>query len=419
MEVTPDGLTSGLVFEPRLLRLAAAGAVGRVSRAASLYAGSPVRLRRLPEPELPGPGWLRLRPLHVGVCGSDVHQVCLDAASDNPLSGLISFPHVLGHEIVARALTPADGLPAGAVVAVDPWLTCEVRGVEPACRSCATGNPPLCEHVTDLAPGGQGRGMHLGNVPGLPGGFSTSMIAHVSQCHPLPDGLAREACVLADPLAVGCHAVRRSGFEGGVAVVLGAGTIGLCTAAVLRRRFPDAQVLVTAAWPHTQEAVRELGAVPCPAHPAAAVESVRSLTGGSMVRPWRGHAWLSGGGADLVVDTIGAASTVETALRVIRPRGRIVSVGVNRPARTENTLAYYKEVDLLGSNGYGWTDCDGRRVHELDEALAMLAEGCVPQERMLTHRFPLSRWRRAFWTAARPRQTGAIKVTIDVEEERR
>ncbi|MGH7775720.1 MAG: zinc-dependent alcohol dehydrogenase, partial [Candidatus Dormibacterales bacterium] len=118
MRKAPPGPERGLVFDPRPLRLVAAGAVGRVSRPASLYAFSPLRLRSLPEPELPGAGWLRLRPLHVGVCGSDLHEACLDAAVDNPLSGLITFPHVLGHETVARLTTAAAPFAPGAVVAV-------------------------------------------------------------------------------------------------------------------------------------------------------------------------------------------------------------------------------------------------------------------------------------------------------------
>ncbi|MGH7776987.1 MAG: zinc-dependent alcohol dehydrogenase, partial [Candidatus Dormibacterales bacterium] len=286
------------------------------------------------------------------------------------------------------------------------------------CPACASGHPPLCAHVTAPVPGGHGRGMHLGNVPGLPGGFGTAMVAHVSQCHLLPEGLEPAAAVLADPLAVACHAVRRAGFEGGMAVVLGAGTIGLCATAVLRRRFPESPVVVTAAWPHTRAAVEAMGAAPCPLDQAGVVEAVRELTGGAVVKPWRGAPWLSGGGADLVIDTIGVPATVETALRVVRPRGKVVNVGVARPARAENTLAYYKEVEQLGSNGYGWVNAGGGRLHEMDEALALLGEGALPHARMLTHRFPLSRWRRAFWTAARPGRTDAVKVTIEPEEVR-
>ncbi|MGH7902511.1 MAG: zinc-dependent alcohol dehydrogenase [Candidatus Dormibacteraceae bacterium] len=406
----------GLCFEASPFRLAAAGAAGRINRAAALYIGSPLRLRRMPEAELPEAGWLRLRPALTGICGSDVHQACLDAAIDNPLSGLITFPHVLGHETVARVATGTEGLEAGRWVAVDPWLGCEARGISPPCPSCAAGNPPLCENVTAEAPGGKGRGMHLGNVPGLPGGFSTSMVAHRSQCHPLPDGVEPAAGVLADPLAVGWHAVERSGFEGGLAVVLGAGTIGLSAAAVLRHRFPEATVIVTAAWPHTRRLVARLGATPCGLDPAVLVAAVRERTGGSLVRPWRGPPWLAGSGADLVIDSVGAAGTAETALRIVRPRGRIVNIGVDRPRRTENTLGYYKEVVTLGSNGYGWVERDGKRVHEMDHALGMLATGALPHDEMLTHRFPLHRWRRAFATAARPGATGAIKVTIETEE---
>lgn len=422
-----------LVFDPRPSRMALPAVAGRLGLDPRLPGVTPLRLAEMPAPRVPGPGWAVVRPRWTGVCGSDVVQAFVRVAWDNPLSAVTSFPHVPGHEVVGEIADPGeplpgapDDLPAGALVAVDPWLGCEVRGADPPCAGCAAGSPALCARHGEPAPGGNGRGMHLGHIAGLPGGFGPLMVVHRSRLHRLPEALLADpaAAVLADPLAVAVHAVDVLCLEGrpraeGPLLVLGAGTIGLCVAAVLRRRLPDAEVLVTAAWPHTADAVRELGATPLPAGAAAVVEEVGRRTGerARTQRPWSGAPWLAGGGAAGIVDAVGSAATVETALRAAAPRTRIVTVGVHRPERTETTLAYVKELTLAGSNGYGRGP---RGAHHLDEALALLAgDGAVPHARWRTATFPLSAWRQAFTAAARPGASGSIKVTIEQGGSRR
>ena len=389
----------GLVFDPSWARLAAAGAWSRIRPGSIARVGSPLALREIEVPESLGPDWVLLEPRFVGICGSDLMQGQLRADSDNPLSGLISFPHVMGHEIVARVAGD------GSWVVVDPWLGCLARGRE-CCPSCAQGLPAHCHHADEpVLRGASGGGMHLGNVRGLPGGFATAMVAHRSQCRTLPVGLEPRAAVLADPLAVGLHAGEQSGYDGeGVALVLGAGTIGLGTAAALRALHPGSQVLVTAAWPHLAERVRELGATPIPVGSRAVTDAVAERTGARPVKPWRGPPWLVAGGASVVIDAVGSAATEEIAMRAVRPRGRVVRLGVGRAGRLQATLAYYKEIEVVGSNGF--------RAGDLDRALEVLARGTVPYPAWLTHTFPLVEWRRGFGTAGRPARTGAVKVTL-------
>jgi len=405
------------VFDPALPRLVAAGAAARVSPVGALWVLPPLRLREILPPELPGPDWVRLRPEMTGVCGSDVRQALLQASSDNPLSGLVSFPHVLGHEVVARVLEggpQAAGLRAGELVALDPWLGCIARGWSQLCAACARGFPPHCVHVHQPGPGGRGGpGMHLGNVRGLPGGFAEEMVAHRSQCHPLPPGVTADQAVLADPFAVALHAVARAGEpRGGPTLVLGAGTIGLAVTAVLRRQEPDTPCLVSCAWPHLRSAVLRLGAQPVATDPGAVVAACGRAGGARLVSPWRGPAWLIGGGAGRVIDTIGAASTMETALRCLAPRGRIVVVGVGRPRRTETTLTYYKEAEIVGSNGYGRVADDPHAPHAITRALELIQGLGAEARSWHTHRYPLSRWRDGFLAAARPQHSGAIKVSL-------
>src|SRR5690349_6872008 len=68
---------------------------------AALYgATAPMQLEDIPEPRLPADDWLVIRTRLCGICGSDYKQVFLSGNFDNPMTSVISFPQVLGHEVV-------------------------------------------------------------------------------------------------------------------------------------------------------------------------------------------------------------------------------------------------------------------------------------------------------------------------------
>jgi threonine dehydrogenase-like Zn-dependent dehydrogenase len=226
--------------------------------------------------------------------------------------------------------------------------------------------------------------------------------------------------VLADPLAVALHAVQRSGeAPQGPVLVLGAGTIGLGLTLAARARWPEVPVWTTAAWPHQPPLISDLGAEPLSIKAEEVIAEVARRTGARLVWPWRGGPWLMGSGAALVLDSIGSRRTTELALSCLAPRGRIVVVGVAKPERTENTLAYYKEADIIGCNGSGRSDSEGVEPHLLDQALEILAQRGSQLRRWCTHTFPLERYREAFALAARPWPGAAIKVSLELGEERR
>jgi threonine dehydrogenase-like Zn-dependent dehydrogenase len=397
----------GLVFDTRPARLAVAGGLSRLDPLWALAGPGPLGLRHIPDPTPPGPGWLTLLPRFTGVCGSDVTEATLQADWDNPLSGLVSFPHVMGHEVVAEVVDSAgSGFAIGETVVVNPWLGCAARDL-PACPECAAGLAPLCAHQGEPIPGVSGAGIHIGNIRGLPGGMGTRMVAHPAQLHRLPAGLEPRAGVLADPVAVGAHAAERAVVAGGsgLVVVLGAGTVGLAVTASLAR-LGARRVMVATAWRYQQPLVAALGAEPIPRQPEPAVLRVAEASRGRLTRPWRGIPWLVAGGAEAVVDAVGSASTAELALALVRPGGTVVRVGVGRARRSQATLTYFKEVDLVGSNGY--------RRQDLDTALSMLAGDAIAWRDWLTHTLPLEGWRRAFRVATRPQRHAAVKVSLTI-----
>jgi threonine dehydrogenase-like Zn-dependent dehydrogenase len=249
-----------LVFSLDYLRLATARVLGAVSPRGYVSRLGPLRLQRVPDASLLGDRWVIVETRMSGICGSDVKQVFLDAAPDNPLQALVSFPHVPGHEPVGtvvevgRAVTRVR---AGDRVACYPWLSCVVRGL-PECAACKRGQMSLCE---SFSKGPFAVGMHAGTCRDVSGGFAELMPVHETECWKLPDEVSFDAAVLADPFSVALHAVLKSPPRPGETVlVFGCGGIGALTVLVLATLFPEARVLAVDPRAHARDLARRLGA---------------------------------------------------------------------------------------------------------------------------------------------------------------
>ena len=141
-------------------------------------------------------------------------------------------------------------------------------------------------------------------------------------------------------------------------------------------------------------------------------EQASKLTGADLVRPWKGLPVLNGG-VDVVVDTVASPETLEVGLRLVRSRGSIVVLGVEPSRRFEWTPLYFKEVSIVGSNGFGIETWQGRRQHAMKWLFEFAEAKRVDPARILTHRFPLERYKEAFMTCYRQGNHGAVKVVFD------
>ncbi|HKJ24524.1 MAG TPA: alcohol dehydrogenase catalytic domain-containing protein [Myxococcota bacterium] len=379
---------------------------------------APIRLCDVPEPELPAPDWLVLETRLCGLCGSDYKQVFLNGGTDNPMTSVISWPQILGHEVVGTVARVGPGVRErrpGDRVVLNPWLSCAPRGL-PLCEWCARGDLAQCLNFTHgaLAPG-----IHTGNSRDATGGFAPRLPAHESMCIPIPDGVSDEAAVLADPFSVSFHQLRQAPPPpGGTVLVYGCGTLGLLSIAALRALHPDVRVLAVARFDHQAQLARKLGADRVFAHRPTReiVEGVGRETEAERLRPWRGLPMLNGG-VDVVYDTVGTAETLEVGVRVTRSRGAVSVTGVEAPRRFEWTPLYCKELRLVGSNAFGVEAWEGRRQHAMAWYLEFVASGRVDATPILTHRFALDDWRRAFRTCRDQGGSGAVKVLFDFAAE--
>jgi threonine dehydrogenase-like Zn-dependent dehydrogenase len=383
-------------------------------------ASTPMELREIDAPRVRGADWCVLDTRLTGICGSDTKQVLMDfeGAEDSPMTAFISFPQVLGHEVVATVSEAGSaiedaGFPVGTRVVLNPWLSCAVRGIEPRCPACETGDLSLCHGFLD---GALQPGIHTGNSSDATGGFAERLPAHRTMVFAVPDDVPDEVAVLADPFSVALHAVTRTPPPpGGRAVVYGAGALGTCATAILRALHPDVEVAAVAMWPAQAALATKLGAsVHAPESREALIEALASWSGGVLRQPWEGLPVAWPGGIDVVYDTVGAPETLEVSLRVLRARGAHVQMGLSSMARCEWTPWYFKEARLVGSNAFGVEEVDGVRKHAMEHYLDLVRSGQVDVSAMLTHTFRLEEWRDAFTTLIDQGRTGAIKVAFDL-----
>jgi threonine dehydrogenase-like Zn-dependent dehydrogenase len=399
-------------FEMSLPRLAAARIAGFLHPRGFVARFGPLRLLDVPDPIPLADDWVIVRPAVTGVCGSDVKQIFLDADIDNPLRALISFPHVLGHEVAACIVGVGPGVKAlrvGDRVAVSPWLPCKVRGL-PACTYCAQGDYSLCESFTS---GPFADGMHAGNCRDVPGGYSELMVAHESMCFPIPDAVTDEQAALSDPFSVALHAIRKAPPKTGeTALVYGCGPLGLLTIHALARLYPETRILSVDLHEYLAPFARQMGADAflC-AQGAPLIEQIARATSARVRKVRMALPWVTGG-VDRVYDTVGIAETLETAVRLVKPLGTIVLVGVGTPRRYEWTPIFFREVTVIGSNAYGVEELGGERQHGFRYYLKLCAEGRLDPTPMITHRFPLARYREAFVAARAKKAHAAVKIVF-------
>ncbi|MDP8991497.1 MAG: zinc-binding dehydrogenase [Actinomycetota bacterium] len=379
-----------LLFERSLPRFAAARLASTVAAGGGSRVG-PLRLTEMEEPALPGAGWHRVRPRLSGICGSDLATV--DGRSSRYFEPIVSFPFVPGHEVVGE-------LSDGSRVVIEPVLACAARGVDPPCASCAAGANGNCERI---AFGALEPGLQTGYCADTGGGWSESLVAHDSQLHAVPEQMTDESAVLVEPTACAVHAVQSAEVGGGASVVvLGAGTLGLCTVAALRRLVLPGTVIASAKHPEQRRLARQLGAdvVVAPDEVRRAVRRhTASLATGRQLT----------GGADVVFDCVGSQASLEDALSVVRPRGNVVLVGMPGPVTVDLAPLWQREVRLVGSYAYR---------HQTFPTAFDLVEA-ADLGRLLSALYPLDRYREAIDHAAHAGRRGAVKIAFDLRDPRR
>jgi threonine dehydrogenase-like Zn-dependent dehydrogenase len=363
-----------------------------------LTGAAPLRMVTLDPPQVGKAGWVRLKVLLSGICGSDLGM--LSGKTSLYFNSLVSLPFVPGHEVVAELLEDCEDLPAGTRVVIDPVLTCAARGVAP-CEACASGRTNRCSRITV---GDISAGLQTGFCHDTGGGWSQHLTAHRSQLHVVPEGYADEQAVLIEPIACAVHTALRAGVKPGDRVLVsGAGSVGLLATLALRELTPAGEILVVAKHGHQRELATAFGATETVA-PRETLRRVRRATGAFQLQPEFSSPYLLGG-VDVAIDAVGSSTSLETCLQATRAGGRVVLSGM--PAKADLSAAWFRELDVVG------TYASARGEDAFAQATELAGRDSVAQLAKTVATYPLHRWREALDHAHSAGRLGTVKVAFD------
>eukprot|EP00048_Salpingoeca_helianthica_P013227 m.196989 g.196989 ORF g.196989 m.196989 type:complete len:376 (+) comp15471_c2_seq2:165-1292(+) len=332
-------------------------------------------LEHVPRPACT-PGHVVVDVKMTGVCGTDIELV--DGVLGYFESGLSQYPMVPGHEwvgVIAETSDP-EGFPVGRRVVGEVSLGCG------ACAYCpALYNRCLARTETGVAR--------------RDGAFAQFMLFPCASLYVIPDHVPYDMAVLAEPLAVSCHAVSRAELkDGDEVVVFGDGTIGLLILQVCLAR--GARVHVVGANDFRLETAKDLGATSV--HHAA--QQTREALIASIKK-----ATLTQTLPRIVFEASGHIEAANTALRSVCPGGRVVLVGLTggKMASLDVDAVVLEELDITGV--VSSLQCHWR------DAVAMLAAGRLRS--VVTHKFSLREYGKAISLLRRPEGHSLLKIVID------
>lgn len=239
------------------------------------------------------------------------------------------------------------------------------------------------------------------------------MVVHECQLYHPPESLNDDAVALLEPAAVGLHAVLRALPRLGQRVlVVGCGVVGLMTLQALRAMAPESTVTALARYEFQAEIARNSAASDVYTGKNGS-EVTRDKTGARLYQGRFGSMMLLGG-FDTVFDCVGTDATLSDALRWARADGVVVAVGVQyKMYKIDLSPLYFQEVRLLGTWGYGMDEWQGERLDTFELAARLVETGDLTFDQLITHRFPLSRWREAVAVAADKTRHQSVKVALD------
>lgn len=320
------------------------------------YGREDIRLEDFPEPAKLRGDEVRLRVKSAALCHTDfneyMHGPLFISQKPHPRSGR-SIPLVIGHEFSGEVLETGSDVRKVrrgdriAVNAVDPCLKC---------AHCDRGNYELCRSAAYI---GFDRD----------GGLAESAVVPEHCCHLLASQISDEAGALVEPLAVGLHAAKRAGaIAGSRAAVIGGGAVGLCVLQSLRA-MGVREVYVVEKCESKRRFAEELG--------ATAFINLENLD------PYNAIQELtSGAGVDTSFECVGAAPAFHLAVELTRGGGTVCVVGVYPgPFEFDLNRLMANELQVITSRAYG---------DEFPAVIAMLADGRLRAEPLITQRLPLA-----------------------------
>lgn len=320
-----------------------------------------------------GPRDVRIALRVVGVCGSDVHYYEFGRIGNF----IVKEPMVLGHEASGRVVEVGS----------------EVKHLKVGDRVCMEpGIPDPNSKATRLGMYNLDPAVRFWATPPVHGVLRPTVVHPADFTFKLPDTVSFEEGAMIEPLAVGMHAANKAQIKpGDLAVVIGAGPIGMLTALAALAGGCSQVVLSDVVQPKLDLAATLGPIVPVNVTRESLVEVVNKLT----------DDW----GADVVFECSGNAKAAASVFDVVAPAGRVVMVGMpNQPIAYDVVAAQVKEARVEHVFRY---------AHVYPRALALMGSGRLNVKPLITDTFSFEDSIKAFDYALHMPPT-SVKVQIQV-----
>ena len=336
----------------------------------ALLLAAPGELRQIEtdEPLGPGPGQVLARVHRVGICGTDIGGYL----GKMPF---FSYPRIPGHELGIEVLEVGPDVAnvrPGDRCAVEPYINCQT------CPACRRGLTNCCEKHQTL-------GVHTD------GGLRPRFLVPARKLH-VSRSLAFEQLALVETLAIGCHAVDRSGLRSDeTCLVIGAGPIGLATLEFVK--LTGAKTIVLDVNEQRLAFCRDAMGVRHTLQPSDRLEAELSeLTDGH--------------NPDVVIDATGSSKSMSNAFGFVGHGGRLVFVGITtEEVHFRHALFHKSEGTLLCSRNAPSGD--------FPRIIRLIEEGKIDTKPWITHRARFEDVPALFPSYAKP-ETGVIKAVVEV-----
>jgi len=343
-------------------------------KAAVLTGIRQMELREIPDPAIEKDTDVLLKIEKVGVCGSDVHYYETGRIG----SQVVQFPFIVGHECAATVAAVGSGVKrvkVGQEVVVEPAVSCHT------CEQCRQGRENTCFNLRFLGTPGQGDGC-----------LCEYIVMAEECCLPTDGRITIEQGVLCEPLAIAVYAVRQSRPPRDADVaMLGAGPIGLSCMVSAKAEGVRA-CYMTEKIEERVETARKGGATwvgnPLKEDVVAAILERQPL------------------GMDVVYECAGQQETIDQAIELLKPGGKLMLIGIPREDRISFSIDKIRRKEVTIINVRRQNACT-------QAAIDLLASGKGDVDFMVTHRFSMEQARDAFELVAAYRD-GVVKAMIEM-----
>ena len=253
-------------------------------------------IRQMPEPKITRDTDVLIRVETVGVCGSDVHYYSTGRIG----SQIVQYPFIIGHEAAGTVKATGNKVTrvrVGQRIAIEPAVSCG------HCDQCLAGRENTCRQL-----------LFLGCPEQLEGCLCECIVLPEQCCYPIPEAMTFEQATLAEPLAIGVYSVERVPISPTANIaIFGVGPIGMSVLHVLRTRTTG-RVYVTDKIGERLALARQL--TPAwdgnPDH----VDVVQEIANREPLL------------LDLVYECSGDIQAIAQAVRLLKPGGNLVLVGI-------------------------------------------------------------------------------------------